>query len=346
MAKPYRQPAPGVAEDGTAADDLSRLRAEPARFNLFTALRLLDAADPRRPRLGEARRAGDEAVRLGQPPHLHFPLSSVAAFKAGGDRRPRLLTYAFGLFGPQGPLPLHVTRDAFSRLRHASDSTLADFCDVFHHRLLTLYWRAYAKARPAVEQDRPAASRFRNRIGAVAGLVGPELQGRTPVPDNFSLFAAGLLALQARPAEALSRLVTLFFAVPVTIQEFVGAWLDIPVPARTRVGLATGNARLGLDTVVGARVYVRQHRIRLVLGPLSLAQFASFLPDQDARPKLVALVRRIAGLETDWDMQLLLRRDQVPGTALDGATRLGWTSWLAVRQRPRDADDVIMLGST
>jgi type VI secretion system protein ImpH len=330
------------------AAELGPLLAKPERFDLFAALRLIEAAHPDRPKLGEARRARDEPVRLGQPPHLFFPPAPIAGLAAGRNGRPpRLLTYAFGLFGPQGPLPLHVTREAFSRARHRSDPVLVDFCDVFHHRLLALYWRAYAKARPAVEQDRPEVSRFRHRLGAVAGLAGPGFFGRSALPDRFSLFAAGLLALQTRPAEAIARLVALYFRVPATVQEFVGAWLSIPPRARTRLGLLGGSApRLGHDAVVGTRVYLRHHRFRLVLGPLGLADFLGFLPDGDSRAKLAAMVRRVPGIEMDWDTQLVLRRDEVPATALDGTARLGWTSWLPMRRpRERDADDVVLLGS-
>jgi type VI secretion system protein ImpH len=347
MAESYRQPTSRLTPDGSAGTareraDLAPLLAEPERFGLFAALRLVERAHPDRPRLGEARRARDEPMRLGQPPHLHFPPGPVAGFAPGrAGRPPRLLTYAFGLFGPQGPLPLHVSREAFARARHRSDPTLADFCDILHHRLLSLYWRAYAKARPAIEQDRPEASRFRHRLGAVAGLAGPGFLDRSALPDRFALFAAGLLALQTRPAEALGRLVSLYFAVPARVREFVGAWLDIPVPGRTRLGALP---RLGRDTVVGTRVYLRHHRFRLVLGPLGFRDLLRFLPDGDAWEALSALVRRVPGPEFDWDLQLVLHHDEVPVTALGGGARLGWTSWLASRRRDRDADDVVLQG--
>jgi type VI secretion system protein ImpH len=341
MVEPDRLPSAGV--------DLEALETSPEKFSLFAALRLIEAAYPQRPRLGEARRARDEPVRLGQPPHLHFPPAAIASFEAEGTTAtgmPRLLTYAFGLFGPQGPLPLHISREAFSRSRHASDSTFADFCDLFHHRLLALYYRAYAAARPAIQQDRPAHARFRDRVSAVAGMPGPAFRDRTDLPDTFSLFTAGLLTLQARPPEAITRLIGLFFAVPVRIREFVGAWLEIPANAQTRLGLPRGNALLGRNTTVGSRVYLRHQRFRILLGPLTLDQFLGFLPDHDASTELKALVRQVAGLELDWDAQLVLRRDEVPVAQLGSLTRLGRTSWIHARRRDRDADDVILLGNS
>ena len=178
MAGPDRHTASGVNpasdEAGVIADLLRPLAAAPERFDLFAALRLLESAYPNHPRLGEARRARDEPVRLNQPPHLHFPPAQIAGFRAGqGAASAVLTTYGFGLFGPQGPLPLHVTAEALSRLRHRHDPALAAFCDLFHHRLATLYYRAWANARPSVEHDRPNRDRQpASRSSALYRLYG------------------------------------------------------------------------------------------------------------------------------------------------------------------------------
>ncbi|WP_372623340.1 type VI secretion system baseplate subunit TssG [Falsiroseomonas sp.] len=355
MAEPYRQPASRLSPDAAGsvgasraeAADLAALMAAPERFGLFAALRLIEAAHPDRPRMGRARRAQDEPVRLGQPPHMHFPPAEIAGFAGGqAGRAPRLLTYAFGLFGPQGPLPLHVSREALTRARQNADPVLADFCDVFHHRMLALYWRAHAGARPAVEQDRPAENRFAQRLRAVAGMAGPGFRGRSALPERFMLFAAGLLAMQTRPPEALARLITLYFAVPVRVQEFVGAWLCIPAHAHTRLVRGESAPRLGQGSVVGTRVWARHHRFRIVLGPLGLCDFLRFLPDGDSRAKLDAMVARVPGPELDWDVQLVLRHEEVPVLRLDGTARLNWTSWIAARRpRAQDSDEVVLPGS-
>ena len=161
------------------------------------------------------------------------------------------------------------------------------------------------------------------------------------MPARFYLFVAGLLTLHTRPPEALARMVALWFAVPVAVREFAGGWLEIPAQART---FLDAGMRLGLDTVVGTRSWQRQHRFRIVLGPLTLAQFRRFLPDGAALPQLRALVARVPGAEAEWEAQLLLRREEVPEVRLDRGARLGWTSWLAMRDRPADAGDVVLQG--
>ena len=66
----------------------------------------------------------------------------------------------FGLFGPHGPMPMHVTELARERLRAHQDPTLARFSDIFHHRLLALFYRSWAQNQPTVQHDRPKNDRF------------------------------------------------------------------------------------------------------------------------------------------------------------------------------------------
>jgi type VI secretion system protein ImpH len=323
----------------SAASGEAALGEAPWRYDLFAALRRIEAMHAGEPRLGEGRRARDETLRLVQPPFLHFPASQIAAHRPAEAGRPaRLASYVMGLFGPQGPLPLHLTNYARDRLRRDGDSTFADFCDVFHHRMIAFFYRAWASARPTVAQDRPETDRFARRLGAVAGAAEPSHVESQGVPERLALYAAGLMAMQTRPPEALTRVVVLFFRVPARVLELVGAWLDIPPRERSRLG----SARLGVDAVAGIRSYQRAHRFRLVLGPLGLQAFRRFLPDGGALPVLKAIAAVSAGLDRDFDVQLVLTREEVPAACLDGATRLGWTSWLGTEKRQRDADDLVL----
>jgi type VI secretion system protein ImpH len=139
---------------------LEELRREPERFGLFAALRLLEQAFPQRPRLGEARQASEDAVRLGHKPHLVFAPSDVASYQEGDDGRRHLEQHSFGLFGPNGPLPIHITELAYERRHHVDDATIVDVLNVFQHRLISLFYRAWANSDPATSFDRAETDRF------------------------------------------------------------------------------------------------------------------------------------------------------------------------------------------
>jgi type VI secretion system protein ImpH len=125
----------------------------------------------------------------------------------------------------------------------------------------------------------------------------------------------------------------------VRVEQFVGHWLTLPVQDRTRLGAKAGS--LGGGAMVGSRVWDRQHKFSIWIGPLTLEQYESFLPGGNALPKIVAWVRQYINFELDWDLRLVLLRDAVPKIRVGAYGRLGWTTWLGKREpRLRDADDL------
>ena len=328
--------------DRSAPADLSAELSERAvEFDFFAALRLLEVDAPASPRLGKAARGPEERLRLGQEPRLAFPTGSLAGYapRAGG-LPPKLAVLLFGLFGSNGPLPLHLTLHALDRRRQAGDETFIDFCDLLQHRLIALFYRAWADARPQVQHDRPGQDRFKLYVGALAGFGLPALLDREVLPDRFRFHHAGLIGCQVGHAERVVTLVEDLLGVPAELEEFVGGWLDLPERLRTRLGQAS--ARLGLDAVIGIASFQRQHRCRLRLGPLDLAAFVGLLPGGERLARLSALMRLLLGDPIEWDLALILEEEEVPPLRLDGTGRLGWTTWLACRTRDRPADDLVL----
>ena len=320
------------------------LAAEPYRYDFFHALRWIEAAHPDKPRLGTARKPSDEPLRLGQMPDLSFAPSTLSSFKVQSDGRPpRLEVRFFGLFGPNGALPLHLTDHARERILHHGDHTLARFADIFHHRLLLLFYRSWAQAQPTVSLDRPKQDRFADYVGSLIGIGGPAWRQRDAAPDHIKLYFAGQLSRQVRNAEGLASLLSGYLQQPVRIESFVGHWMQLPFSERTRMERGGSiSSKLGSGAVLGGKVWDRQHKFRVHIGPLSLAQYESFLPNGQAMAGVTALVRQYFNLELDWDVRLHLRSEDVP-TARPGLSgRLGWTSWVGKRQQTGHADSLTL----
>lgn len=319
----------------------SALAEAPYKFDFYQTLRRLECLYDPKPRWGHARRPVDEPVRLGQDPELSFAPAPLASFERGVEGRPpRLHVRLFGLLGPNGPLPIHITEYARERLRHHSDPTLSRFLDLFHHRFLALFYRAWAQAQPHVNRDRPRDDRFAVYVGSFLGIAPQTFRDRDALPDLAKFFHIGALIRHTRNAEGLTSILRHFFRVPVQLQEYVGHWLPLAERERTRLG--DEGAVLGRSAVAGSRVWDRQHKFRVQLGPLSLAQYESFLPGGTHIQKLVAWVRLYLNFELDWDVRLLLDRRQVPPLVLGRAGRLGWTTWVGRRASDSDADDLCL----
>ncbi|HEX7986761.1 MAG TPA: type VI secretion system baseplate subunit TssG, partial [Duganella sp.] len=224
---------------------LRRLETEPAAFDFYAALRQLECAYPELPRIGLAARPRDEAVRFGQQPSLAFEPAMLAGLRRDGaepgaadpagsespaplpemETAPRLLVNFFGLLGANGPLPTHLTEYIRDRQRNVNDPTLARFLDMFQHRMISLLYRAWSSAQPAVSLDRPGDDRYAAYVGALIGIGMPSLRGRDAVPDFAKLHYAGRLAPHARGAAGLEAILGDFFQVPVEVQQFVGHWM-------------------------------------------------------------------------------------------------------------------------
>jgi type VI secretion system protein ImpH len=336
-----------VASDGRTAPDTLRVDAllgeKPHRFGFFQALRRLECLHLDQPRIGEATTLRDEYLRLGQDPSLAFAPSTLSSYQQrGGGRPPRLGVYFFGLFGPNGALPLHLTEYARDRMRNSGDRTFAAFADVFHHRMLSLFYRAWAQAQPTVSFDRPESDRFGGYMASLMGLGMPAFKGRDAAPDLAKLYYCGHFSLQTKNADGLRDLLADYFEVPVAIEEFQGSWVEIPEAERLRVGESEATGTLGVSTIVGSRIWDRQLKFRVVCGRMGLDDYERLLPDSPSLHRMKALVRTYIGDELVWDLQLILKREEIPELELGRSGRLGWTTWLLSQPATRDADEFVL----
>ena len=316
------------------------LQREPYKFDFFQTLRRLECLHRSKPRLGESLRASDDPVRLAQEPSMRFAPSTLASFEPGTDGRPpRLAVFFLGLLGPNGPLPLHLTEHASDRLRNAKDFTFARFLDIFHHRILALFYHAWAVVQPCVHLDRPEFDRFAVYVGSLFGIGMPSFRNRDAMPDLAKLHHAGLLACPTGHPDGLGAILRSFFKLPVAIEEFVGQWMTVPGEYRWRLGESPDTGALGVTTIVGSRMWECQQKFRIVLGPVGFVDYQRMLPGGDALPRLVALVLNYCPDELAWDLKLVLKKEEVPRLQLGMMGQLGWTSWLPRQRLDEDVDD-------
>jgi type VI secretion system protein ImpH len=329
-------------ENRTAAKSVALLRAleqEPYRFGFFQALRRLECAYPERARTGTSNRPQDDPVRFGQEPSMAFAPATLSGCKLSRKGfPPRLSVLFFGLFGPNGPLPLHLTEYSRDRLRNADDPTLARFADMFHHRLLSLFYRAWADAEPTTSLDRPQDDRFSRLLGALCGIGNEAMRDRDAMPDFAKLYFTGRLSAQTRNAEGLLAVLRYYFHMPVSLQQFVGEWLTVPAQFCMRLGESIQTCALGQTTTLGARVWECQHKFRLTFGPLSMDEYQRLLPGGTTLVRLFAIVRNYAGDEFNWDINLILKREEFRPTVLGAFGQLGWTTWMSEQMPDKDPD--------
>lgn len=333
--------APARLSDPAIAALHRAMEESPWSFDFFQAVRRLECSRHDLPRVGRSEHVHADPVRFGQVPSLAFAPSTLARFDRSGDI-PRLLVHFLGLLGPNGPLPLFMSEYVRDRQLNQDDPTLAAFFDVFHHRVLSLFYRAWACNQPTVSYDRPEDDRFGVYIGSLIGIGLPSLLDRDSVPDGAKLHYSGRLSPHAKNAEGLMALLQDYFGVKTDIQQFVGQWLDLPPQSGCRMGRSRESGLLGQTIVVGSRVYDCQMKFRLRMGPMTFAEYRRLLPGGNSLKRLVDWVRNYVGDELGWDVQLILKASEIPKTRLGQLGQLGWTTWIHSKPMTEDADDLIL----
>src|ERR1043165_4716215 len=127
----------------TAVRFLGDLEAEPWRFDYFAVLRHLEQINDDRPRIGDSAARREELVLLGQDPFMEFPASNLVRVEHGDNKPLKIFVKYLGFLGPQGALPLATTEEAYHYVL-ANDDAFPRFLDIFNHRFLQLFFRAWA----------------------------------------------------------------------------------------------------------------------------------------------------------------------------------------------------------
>jgi type VI secretion system protein ImpH len=344
--KPSDRPG-GVPWPVHLAPLLSMLRREATSFDFFQAVRILERLRPDREPVGLFSDPATEVVRFGVPASISFPPAEIATLDVPDDGPAKMRVNFFGLTGPQGVLPYHYTLLIAERER-VRDNAIGEFFDIFHHRIISLFYRAWQKNHVSVNYEKQSDDRLSDHLLDLLGQ-GVELEGRGLSPLQRTLmFYVGLLGPQARGAAALEQLLEDIFDVHVEVDQFVGAWYSLPVADQCAVGEELGySTQLGLGVVAGDEVWDQQTRVRIRLGPLDSMQYADFLPTGSAHALLRWLVRFFSRDAFDFEAQLVLDRDAVSGCVIGeiGAEPqpLGWSTWIRTTKAfSRDPGETIL----
>src|ERR1700736_2294756 len=331
MAEPDRQTSDSVAAE---------MALRPYAFNFFQAVRRLEAEYRTWPRVGYSVRLEEDFLRFCQVPSLSFAPSSLESVKQA-EGAIRMFVNFLGMFGPNGPLPQHLTDFARDRLRNAHDPTFVRFVDIFHHRMLSFFYRAWASNEKSVDFDRADDARYADYFGSLFGIGIPSLQNRDSVSDWAKIHFTGRLAAQTRNAEGLEAILGDFFGLPTEIQEFAGYWMKIPKENQCRLGESSETGSLGINAVAGERKYEVQLKFRIRMGPMDLVDLQRLVPIGDSFKRLKDWVLIYINQEFFWDLQCVLKAAMVPAISLGQGGLLGWTTWLKSKPFTYDADDPI-----
>ena len=323
------------------------LADEPFRFEFFQAVRVLEKIFPERRPVGGKSMPNDEVVRFRSRIALDFPASEIHEIRESVDektdrQKTEMLVNFMGMVGVSGVLPTPYTDLVLDRIRHR-DTSMWSFLDIFTHRSVSLFYRAWCKYRFPIGYER-GDDAFTSYLFDIGGLGTKGIRGRMSLPDESLLPYIGLIAQKPHSCNALENVLSDYFGTPAKIKQFFGQWLALDSADYTRLG--ERNSLLGESAIAGTKIWEQQSKFRVRLGSLTFKQFQNFLPNGSAFQPLKSIIRFMVGEEFDFDVQLILKSKQVPGAILTTRAQrkpmLGWTTFLKTKPFKADDEQVVL----
>ena len=322
---------------GASTGLIQDLLENPQEFDFFQAVRLIELyvsqekKHLRSDQVGGDRGPHHEPIRFRSLPSLAFPPGQIAQLVPSKSSQsedesnlPLEMTIAFmGLTGPNGVLPQHYTSLLIERAHQKNkDHTLREFFDLFNHRLVAMFYRAWEKYRFPFAYERNLREGefdddlFTKCLFSLVGLQESGLRDRFPFDDEAIISYGGLMAQRCRNSIGLEEILSNYFQVTASVLQFQGQWLQLPEDTQSSFPseehLNGLNLNLGTTAIVGSRVWDVQSRVRIQLGPLTIDQFNSLLLGSPKLTSVSELIRFYVGPEKDFDVQLILRKEDVP----------------------------------
>ncbi|MGV2873934.1 type VI secretion system baseplate subunit TssG [Colwellia sp. E150_009] len=305
-------------------EDLSKNPDELYQQGFAPLLRYLDANAPLAARIGYSISPKQDFVRFGQTPLLHFHSSAFTNVKLDNNTGDYKLKNSYwGMLGINGPLPSHLTEYAIERNYRLKDTTFTEFLDVFNHRFISLFYRAWADAEPTVSHDRPEQDNFKKRIGAISGEYSA-VQDSFNQNKNIHQYLAGLYSQKNRSAKALCQILSEYLKLDVSIDEFQGCWYELQESEQTKLGCL--NATLGVDSIIGSKTFQRSFNFAINVGPVDYKEYIRLLNNEHQLKTIVELTQKCVGQEYEFTINFILKPQQTKACQL-GSAKLGINSW-------------------
>ncbi len=298
-------------------------------FSFFKAVELLEKFALDKKKLGQTLEPGKEPVRFSVKPGFAFPASDIAGLRKNTeDGRSEMEVAFMGLIGPSGLLPHWYNEHAIER-KKKKDHTFVEFLNIFHHRLISLFYLAWKKHRFPENYQPGAGDRLSRYVLSLAGLGTKGMVGMLGLPRESLTFYSGLLSLPVASAASIEAAIEYFSGAKTSVDQFVQR--DVPLEKDDFTSLGSANASLGKDAVCGSQVKECQTKFRVNIGPVGYQTYNRLMPVGDLLLPVFSLIRYMVGIEFEFEIRVFLKKQEVPlcilGQKGPDAAVLGWTTW-------------------
>ncbi|MFC6051551.1 type VI secretion protein [Acinetobacter sp. Ac_877] len=295
-----------------------------SQIHLFAFIRGVESLCDFKYGIGDEIRFADTSVRFKQTAFLNFPNKQINSINIK-DGVLNVDVKGFGLFGPNGSLPIHITEMIYERKIHQKDTLFNDFVDIFHNRLISLFYKAWRDAQDITSLENKDAWKFSKYIASILGIENQK-ESKRSLHHYDQFYNSSLLLNKNMPLENFKAILTNFFETDVEIEEYIGQWIDASAFSITLEN--KNQVTLGQGFLVGDKIFDITQKIRLVIGPIDLQKYLKFIRGQKFANQLIEWVGQYTRHQLDWDVDFIVDYKTIPVSSLSGGVSLGLTSWL------------------
>lgn len=208
-----------------------------------------------------------------------------------------IITNMQGIVGIEGTLPDCYAEEYILDNRNMKDS-IFEFFDIFNHRMLSMRYIFEKK-----QVVRCLSVRVKNSVigKIISSLSGFDFQDDSQflenslIPDQFKISSQWALWRNTRSSYILKIILSNFFDVKVDIEQFVGGFTEeISRDECSLLGRQYNS--LGIDFLLGRKVWDDSMGIKINIGPLNFDQYISFLPKRSKFDEKISILEKLKSI--------------------------------------------------
>ena len=310
-------------------------------YDFFQAVRKIENALETERTLGTTSHPKFDLLRFKQNAELKFHTGAISKSELNvSQKKLEMFVNFFGLLGTNSPMPYFFTEHIIDMAREGNTS-LIDFLDIFQHRMLSFFYRAWAVNQQCVSYENNKEDHFKEYIYSIISENYQHNRNESSLPEDSKIYYSGHLIHAEKKSESVRAILNSYFDVPVTINEFEPFWLDIPDESNFRLGGSSENGCLGRSTFAGEKTYNCTMKYKIIIGPMKYKKYKSMLPGTLGYRNLIDWLDHCTPHELTWEVQFTLESNEVP--YFDSKAALGYSSWLLSSKSEVDQNDFIII---
>jgi type VI secretion system protein ImpH len=309
-------------------------------WDFFQIVRKLQMKYCKYPAVGDSSHIHADIIRFKQNISLKFYATDIAECNVNKNKI-EITTNFLGLFGANGPMPQIFTEYIYQQIRNNKNIALAEFFDMFHHRMISFFYKSWALSRQQLSYEKGGGKdHFKGYFRSLIGHNYTQNNPKSSLSEDAILYYSGHFLNNTGTVEKLVSVISSYFNVEVKIEEYIKNRINIESDKKFNLGKSKSSGLLGDNIILGAITFECSCKFRLILGPMNLKTYLKLLPGSNGFKQLIEWIKYFAPPHLKYDIKFILKENDAP--KMRNGLQLGYSTWLLNESPNGNLDDLII----